>query len=69
MDRVKAIDNNIVGVTESVSSAYVPPLQLTVGQPATHRGERRFILYVVRPGRGCGNCCGNGGGAPPGCRG
>ena len=34
MDRVKAIDNNIVGVTESVSSAYVPPFQLTQGQPA-----------------------------------
>ena len=33
MDRVKTIENNIVGITESVSSAYVPPLQLTVGQP------------------------------------
>ena len=33
MDRVKTIENNTVGITESVSSAYVPPLQLTVGQP------------------------------------
>ena len=28
------IESNIVGVTGNVSSAYVPPLQLTVGQPA-----------------------------------
>ena len=34
MDRVNAAENNIVGVTETNSSAYVPPLQLTVGQPA-----------------------------------
>ncbi len=31
---LNTIDNNIVGVTESVSSAYVPPFQLTQGQPA-----------------------------------
>ncbi len=31
---LNTIENNTVGVTESNSSAYVPPLQLTVGQPA-----------------------------------
>ena len=34
MDRVNAAENNIVGVTETNSPAYVPPLQLTQGQPA-----------------------------------
>ena len=34
MDRVNAAENNIVGVAETNSSAYVPPLQLTLGQPA-----------------------------------
>ena len=33
MDRLKAIENHVAGVTERVSSAYVPPLQLTKGQP------------------------------------
>ena len=33
MDRLKAIENHIAGVTERVSPAYVPPLQLTKGQP------------------------------------
>jgi hypothetical protein len=33
MDRLKAIENHIAGVTERVSSVYVPPLQLTEGQP------------------------------------
>ncbi len=33
MDQLKAIDNHIAGITERVSSAYVPPLQLTKGQP------------------------------------
>ena len=31
---LNSIENNTVGVTESVSSAYVPSLQLTAGQPA-----------------------------------
>ena len=31
---LNTIENNIVGVTERDSSAYVPPFQLTVGQPA-----------------------------------
>ncbi len=34
MDRVKTVENNIMGVTEQASSAYVPPFQLTAGQPA-----------------------------------
>src|SRR6267154_509453 len=34
MDRSKAIENDISGVTNRVSSAYVPPLQITKGQPA-----------------------------------
>ena len=34
MNQVKIPENNMVGVTESVSSAYVPPFQLTAGQPA-----------------------------------
>ena len=34
MNQVKVPENNMVGVTESVSSAYVPPFQLTAGQPA-----------------------------------
>ena len=33
MDRVQAIENHVAGVTENVSSVYVPPLQLTEGQP------------------------------------
>jgi hypothetical protein len=34
MDRLKAIENQIAGVTKRVSSVYVPPLQLTKGQPS-----------------------------------
>ena len=34
MNQVKVPENNMVGVAESVSSAYVPPFQLTAGQPA-----------------------------------
>src|SRR5580704_11107963 len=33
MDRLKDIENHVAGGTETVSSAYVPPLQLTEGQP------------------------------------
>src|SRR5260370_38074819 len=33
MDRLNTTENHVAGVTESVSSAYVPPLQLTEGQP------------------------------------
>ena len=33
MDRIKDIENYVAGATERVSSAYVPPLQLTKGQP------------------------------------
>ena len=33
MDQLKAIENYVVGVIERVSSVYVPPLQLTEGQP------------------------------------
>src|SRR5271169_1827940 len=33
MDRLKAIENHVAGVAQSVSSVYVPPLQLTEGQP------------------------------------
>jgi len=33
MDRLKTIENHVAGVTERVSSVYVPPLQLTEGQP------------------------------------
>src|SRR5260370_4469709 len=33
MDRLNTTENRVAGVTESVSSAYVPPLQLTEGQP------------------------------------
>ena len=33
MDRVKDVENHGAGVTERVSSAYVPPLQRTKGQP------------------------------------
>ena len=33
MGQLNDIENNVVGVTERVSSAYVPPLQLTQGQP------------------------------------
>jgi hypothetical protein len=41
MDRLKAIENHVTAVTERVSSVYVPPLQLTEGQPppiAAHGG-------------------------------
>jgi len=33
MDRLNSIENHVAGVTTSVSSVYVPPLQLTEGQP------------------------------------
>ncbi len=33
MGRVNAVENNAAAVTETVSSVYVPPLQLTEGQP------------------------------------
>src|SRR5208337_2838445 len=33
MDRLNSIENHVAGVTASVSSVYVPPLQLTEGQP------------------------------------
>jgi hypothetical protein len=33
MDQLEAIENHAVGVTRRVSSAYVPPFQLTEGQP------------------------------------
>ncbi len=33
MDRLKVNENQVAAVTETVSSAYVPPLQLTEGQP------------------------------------
>ncbi|MGE0825182.1 MAG: CmcJ/NvfI family oxidoreductase [Candidatus Binatia bacterium] len=34
MDQHQSIENHIAGGTERVSSVYVPPLQLTAGQPA-----------------------------------
>ncbi len=33
MDRLKAIENHVATGTKTVSSVYVPPLQLTEGQP------------------------------------
>ncbi len=33
MGQLNDIENNVVGVTKTASSAYVPPLQLTQGQP------------------------------------
>ena len=33
MGQLKTIENHVAGVTERVSSVYVPPLQLTKGQP------------------------------------
>src|SRR5690242_11148768 len=33
MDRVNTIENQVTGAAQRVSSAYVPPLQLTEGQP------------------------------------
>ncbi|HJU10595.1 MAG TPA: hypothetical protein VJ728_06950, partial [Candidatus Binataceae bacterium] len=33
MDRVNAVENHVAGVTGRASSAYVPPFQLTKGQP------------------------------------
>ena len=33
MDRLNSMENHVAGVTGSVSSVYVPPLQLTEGQP------------------------------------
>ncbi len=33
MGQLNNIENNVVGVTKTASSAYVPPLQLTQGQP------------------------------------
>ena len=41
MDQLKAIENHVAGVTGRVLSVYVPPLQLTEGQPppiAAHGG-------------------------------
>ena len=33
MDRVQTIENQVTGITKRLSSIYVPPLQLTKGQP------------------------------------
>src|SRR5215467_16271850 len=33
MDQLKEIENHVAGVTKKSSTAYVPPLQLTKGQP------------------------------------
>ena len=33
MDHLKVVANQVTGVTETVSSVYVPPLQRTEGQP------------------------------------
>src|SRR5215467_13482784 len=33
MDQLKEIENHVAGVTKKSSSAYVPPFQLTKGQP------------------------------------
>src|SRR5580700_11969152 len=33
MDQLRTTENHVGGVTERVSPAYVPPLQLTKGQP------------------------------------
>src|SRR5579862_233228 len=34
MDRIKDIESSVAGSSEKASSAYVPPFQLTKGQPA-----------------------------------
>ena len=69
MGQINAIENQVAAGTETGSSAYVPPCQLTAGQPPPIAAERRVILHVVRPGRGCRNRCGDGGGAQPDFRG
>ena len=33
MDQLKTVENQVARVRETVSSVYVPPLQLTKGQP------------------------------------
>src|SRR5450755_1146276 len=33
MDRLKTVENHVAGITKTVSSVYIPPLQLTEGQP------------------------------------
>jgi len=47
MDQPKTIENHIAGVTQKVSSVYVPPFQLTKGQPppiATNGGLSYMAL-------------------------
>src|SRR5688500_4583874 len=47
MDRLKVSENHVAGGTERVSSAYVPPLQLTKGQPPTiaAHGSVSYMAY------------------------
>src|SRR5581483_9907379 len=33
MDRLKGVENHVAGIKDKVSSVYVPPFQLTKGQP------------------------------------
>lgn len=46
MSQLNTIENNAVGVRERISSAYVPPLQLTVGQPAPIAANGGLSIYV-----------------------
>jgi hypothetical protein len=39
MDQLKASENHGAAVTQKVSSVYVPPLQLTKGQPPLKSGH------------------------------
>jgi hypothetical protein len=50
MDQLKAIENNVAGSSARVSSVYVPPFQLTQGQPppiAANGGLRRPLVDGV----------------------
>jgi len=47
MDRLKAIENHVVGVTQRVSSVYAPPFQLTAGQlpPIAANGGLSYMAF------------------------
>jgi hypothetical protein len=50
MDRLKDVENHVAGVTDRISSVYVPPFQLTKGQapPIAANGGLSYMLKLYR---------------------
>ncbi len=67
MERLETIDHRVAVGSKRISSAYVPPFQLTKGQPPPNRGERRIVIYVLRSRRRRRDGRGDRGGASSAC--